>query len=58
MAVVPIFFDGHGGRVFQSAGHLHYTLRMALLIEEFRIGAPARLAGGRPPPRRDVEAAC
>jgi putative hemolysin len=34
--VVPIFFDGHTSRLFQMASHLHYTLRMGLLIKEFR----------------------
>ncbi len=34
--VVPIFFDGSTSRLFQLASHLHYTLRMGLLIKEFR----------------------
>jgi len=34
--VVPIFFDGHNSRLFQLMSHLHYTLRMGLLIKEFR----------------------
>ena len=34
--VVPIFFDGSNSRVFQVASHMHYTLRMALLINEFK----------------------
>lgn len=35
-AVVPVFFEGHNSRLFQFASHLNYTLRMALLIKEFR----------------------
>ena len=53
--VLPIFFEGHNSRLFQLASHLHYTLRMALLIKEFRarIDEPVRLAIGEPiPPER------
>jgi putative hemolysin len=48
--VVPVFFDGHNSRLFQLASHLHYTLRMALLVNEFRIrvGEPVRVVVGRP----------
>jgi putative hemolysin len=48
--VVPVFFDGHNSRLFQVASHLHYTLRMALLVNEFRIrvGEPVRIVVGRP----------
>ena len=35
-AVVPIFFDGANSRLFQLASRLHSTLRMALLIKEFK----------------------
>ena len=34
--VIPIYFDGANSRLFQLASHMHYTLRMALLINEFR----------------------
>lgn len=34
--VVPLFFDGSASRMFQIASHLHYTLRMGLMIREFR----------------------
>ena len=46
--VVPIFFDGHNSRLFQLASHMHATLRVALLIKEFRarVDAPVRLAIG------------
>ncbi len=53
--VVPIFFDGHNSRLFQVASHLHYTLRMALLIKEFKrgIGASVPVVVGEPlPPER------
>ncbi|SIS59260.1 Acyltransferase [Roseivivax lentus] len=34
--VLPVFFDGHTSRLFQLASHLHATLRMGLLVKEFR----------------------
>lgn len=48
--VVPIFFDGCNSRLFQVASHLHYSLRMALLIKEFRarVDEPVRIVIGRP----------
>lgn len=48
--VVPIYFDGQNSRLFQVASHLHTTLRMALLIKEFkkRVDAPVRVAVGKP----------
>lgn len=48
--VVPIYFDGANSRLFQLASHLHATLRMGLLIREFRrnLGAPVRVAIGAP----------
>lgn len=48
--VVPIFFEGHNSRVFQVASHLHYTLRMGLLIKEFgkRVDTPVRAVIGQP----------
>ncbi|MEM7242191.1 MAG: lysophospholipid acyltransferase family protein [Pseudomonadota bacterium] len=36
--VVPIFFEGSNSRLFQVASHLHYTLRMSLMIREFKKG--------------------
>jgi len=53
--VVPIYFEGHNSRLFQLASHLHYTLRMALLINEFRarVDEPVRVVVGDPiPPER------
>ncbi|MEI4262263.1 lysophospholipid acyltransferase family protein [Roseovarius sp. D0-M9] len=48
--IVPIYFDGHTSRMFQLASHLHYTLRMGLLIKEFkkRIDTPVKVAIGAP----------
>ncbi|WP_428925493.1 lysophospholipid acyltransferase family protein [Marinibacterium sp. SX1] len=48
--VVPIFFEGSNSRLFQLASHIHYTLRMGLLIKEFRkrVDAPVRLVVGKP----------
>ncbi len=48
--VVPIFFEGHNSRLFQVASHLHQTLRLALLIKEFRsrIDEPVRVVIGEP----------
>ncbi|MEO1676791.1 MAG: lysophospholipid acyltransferase family protein [Pseudomonadota bacterium] len=48
--VLPIFFEGHNSRLFQVASHLHYTLRMALLIKEFkaRVDEPVRVVIGEP----------
>lgn len=48
--VVPVFFEGHNSRLFQVVSHLHPTLRVALLIKEFRrrIGGPVRIVVGEP----------
>ncbi len=48
--VVPLFFDGHTSRLFQIASHLHYTLRMGLLLKEFkkRLDTKVRIAIGNP----------
>lgn len=48
--VVPIWFEGANSRLFQIASHLHVTLRMALLVREFRrrLDGPVRLAIGAP----------
>jgi putative hemolysin len=56
--VVPVFFDGHNSRLFQLASHLHATLRLALLIKEFRsrVGTPVRIAIGAPIPQADLAA--
>ncbi len=56
--VVPIYFDGHTSRLFQLASHLHVTLRMGLLIQEFRkrVDTPVRVAIGEPIPRAAIDA--
>ncbi|MFQ1700946.1 lysophospholipid acyltransferase family protein [Loktanella agnita] len=50
--VVPIFFEGGNSRIFQLASHLHSTLRMGLLIREFkaRLNKPVRVVVGEPIP--------
>lgn len=50
--VVPVFFEGHNSRLFQLLSHLHPTLRVALLIKEFRarVGGTVRVAIGDPIP--------
>lgn len=56
--VVPIYFDGHTSRLFQIASHLHYTLRMGLLIKEFksRVDSPVRVSVGQPLDPKDMAA--
>ncbi len=48
--VVPIYFEGTTSRLFQLASHLHYTLRMGLLIKEFkkRVDTPVKVVIGDP----------
>ncbi|MBT8409410.1 MAG: lysophospholipid acyltransferase family protein [Alphaproteobacteria bacterium] len=48
--VVPVFFEGQNSRLFQIASHLHSTLRLALLIKEFRarVDEPVRVVIGNP----------
>ena len=54
--VVPLFFDGHNSRLFQMMSHVHTTLRMGLLIKEFRarINSPVRIVVGEPIPRETL----
>lgn len=56
--VVPIYFDGHTSRLFQLASHLHYTLRMGLLIKEFkkRVDTPVRVSIGKAIPAAEIDA--
>ena len=56
--VLPIYFDGHTSRMFQIASHLHTTLRMGLLIREFkeRVDTPVRIAIGKPDRARHLDA--
>ena len=46
--VVPLYFDGHTSRLFQIASHTHLTLRMGLLIREFRerVDTPVKVVVG------------
>ncbi|WP_343116981.1 lysophospholipid acyltransferase family protein [Ostreiculturibacter nitratireducens] len=55
--VVPVFFEGHNSRLFQLASHLHQTLRLALLIKEFRarVDEPVRVVVGEPIPRAQID---
>ena len=56
--VVPVFFEGHNSRLFQVASHLHYTLRMAFLIREFkaRVDEPVEIVVGQPLPQAELDA--
>lgn len=51
--IVPMFFCGHNSRFFQVASHMHYTLRVGLLIKEFRArtNKPVELVVGNPIPQ-------
>lgn len=55
--VVPVYFDGHNSRLFQLASHLNYTLRMALMIGEFRsrVGEPLQVRIGTPLPQAELD---
>lgn len=48
--VVPVFFDGQNSRLFQLASHIHYNLRVALLLNESgrRADQPVKIAIGKP----------
>ena len=48
--VVPVYFEGTNSRLFQLASHLHCTLRMSLLIREFkaRVDSSVRVVVGDP----------
>ena len=55
--VVPIFFEGHNSRLFQVVSRLHSTLRMGLLIKEFRarVDEPVRVVIGNEIPRGELD---
>ncbi|WP_286173869.1 lysophospholipid acyltransferase family protein [Rhodobacter sp. NTK016B] len=57
--IVPLWFEGQNSRLFQLSSHLHYSLRMALLVREFaaRTDRPVRLAVGGPIPHQEVASA-
>ncbi len=48
--VVPLYFMGTNSRLWQLASRIHSTLRMGLLIKEFkrRVDEPVQLAVGEP----------
>lgn len=56
--VVPVWFEGANSRLFQVASHLHYILRMGLLISQFkrRVDAPVRVVIGAPIPAGEIDA--
>lgn len=56
-SVVPVYFDGRNSRLFQLASHAHATLRLALLINEFkrRVDRPVRVVIGDPIPRDELD---
>lgn len=56
--VVPVYFEGANSRLFQLASHLHATLRVALLINEFkrRVDEPVRLRIGTALPADEISA--
>ena len=56
--VVPIFFEGSNSRLFQVASHLHFTLRMSLMIREFKKGIKKSvpMVIGEPLPRVEIDA--
>ena len=56
-AVVPMYFVGANSRLFQLASHMHYTLRMSLLINEFRrrVDEPVKVVIGEPIPQEEVQ---
>ena len=55
--VVPIYFDGRNSRLFQLASHAHPTLRLGLLINEFKrnVDKPVRVVIGAPIARADLD---
>ena len=55
--VLPVYFEGQTSRMFQLASHLHYTLRMGLLIKEFkkRVDTPVRVVVGDPINKEDLK---
>ncbi|MEM7642302.1 MAG: lysophospholipid acyltransferase family protein [Pseudomonadota bacterium] len=56
--VVPVHFEGANSRLFHLASHLHETLRVGLLVREFksRTDRPVRLSVGQPIPPAEIAA--
>lgn len=55
--VVPIFFEGRNSRLWQLASHVHTTLRLGMLLREFRsrVGTPVNVVIGQPIPVADLD---
>lgn len=55
--LLPVYFEGHTSRLFQISSHLHVTLRMGLLIREFkkRVGTPVQVSIGQPISRATLD---
>ena len=55
--VLPVYFEGQTSLMFQLASHLHNTLRMGLLIKEFkkRVDTPVRVVVGDPITKEDLK---
>ncbi len=56
-SVVPIYFHGSNSRFFQIASHMSQTLRMAILLGEFkrRVGSEVHVTIGAPIPWTELE---
>jgi putative hemolysin len=50
VTTLPLFLHGQNSRLFQIASHMHYTLRLGLLIKEFksRTDEPVQVVIGDP----------
>ena len=57
-AVVPVYFEGHNSRLFQLASRIHQSLRLAMLIREFRARTdePVRVVIGEAIPAETIAA--
>lgn len=55
--VIPLFFEGANSRLFHLASHLHYTLRLGMLIREFRarVNSEVRVVIGDPVDRARLD---
>ena len=55
-SVLPIYFDGVNSRRWQIASHVHPSLRLGLLINEFktRVGRSVEIAVGKPVPPEEL----
>ena len=56
--VIPIYFHGHNGRLFQLVSQFSLTLRLSLIIHEVKkqIGETLCLTIGDPIPYEDIAA--